>query len=141
VAALETLDEKTRTVLIVDDNPDDANLIRRILEAKKAYRVFHALNGDEGLQMAREKLPDLIISDLTMPERDGFTMLEALKSDERTHTIPVVVVSARDITPDERRRLSGQVEALYQKGSLSPRAFVEQVVQVMDDKPGTNGQS
>ncbi len=134
IAALDHLDEKTTTVLLVDDNPNDALLIRRLLEAKKSYRVFHAVNGADGLQQARERLPDLIITDLTMPGTDGFTLLENLRGDARTADVPVIVVSAKDITAEERRRLHGYIEALYQKGSLSPRAFVDQVVQVLGEK-------
>lgn len=141
IAALEHLDEKTTSVLIIDDNPNDSLLIQRLLEAKKAYRVFLATNGSEGLKQARERLPDLIVTDLTMPEMDGFTVLEELRKDKRTRDIPVIVVSAKDITADERKRLSGHIEALYQKGSLSPRAFVEQVVQVLgDNKIPRNGE-
>ncbi|MBI5348114.1 MAG: pyridoxal-phosphate dependent enzyme [Chloroflexi bacterium] len=140
IAALEHLDEKTTSVLIIDDNPNDSLLIQRLLEAKKAYRVFLAANGSEGLKQARERLPDLIVTDLTMPEMDGFTVLEELRKDKRTSDIPVIVVSAKDITADERKKLSGHIEALYQKGSLSPRAFVEQVVQVLgDNKLPRNG--
>ncbi|MGH2523028.1 MAG: threonine synthase [Anaerolineales bacterium] len=131
LAALEGLDERTTTVLLVDDNPDDALLIRRLLEAKKAYRVFHASDGVDGLEQARQRLPDLIITDLTMPAMDGFTLLESLRQDKRTRDIPVVVVSAKDITPEERQRLEGHIEALYQKGSLSPKALVENVVRVV----------
>lgn len=134
LSALALLDEKTTTVLLVDDNPDDALLIRRLLEARKSYRVFQAVDGEDGLQQAREKLPDLIVMDLTMPKLDGFTVLEALRADPRTHDIPVIIVSARDLTGEERARLKGQIEALYQKGSLSARKFVDQVVQVLGDK-------
>lgn len=133
-AALENLDEKTTSVLLVDDNGDDALLIRRLLEARKKYRVFHAKDGNEGLALARQKLPDLIVSDLTMPGLDGFSLVEALKMDERTKNIPVVVVSARDITAEERQRLSGNIEAMYQKGSLPSKKFVEAVVQVIEDE-------
>lgn len=133
-AALENLDEKTTTVLLVDDNADDALLIRRLLEGRKTYRVYHAKDGWEGLAMARQKLPDLIVSDLTMPGIDGFGLVEELKLDPRTKNIPVVVVSAKDITSEERQRLNGHIEALYQKGSLPPRKFVDQVVQVIEEK-------
>lgn len=133
-AALENLDEKTTTVLLVDDNSDDALLIRRLLEGKKAYRVHHAKDGWEGLAMARQKLPDLIVTDLTMPGIDGFGLVEELKLDPRTRDIPVVVVSAKDITPEERKRLNGHIEAVYQKGSLPPRKFVDEVVQVLEEK-------
>ncbi len=139
-AALENLDEKATTVLLVDDNSDDALLIRRLLEARKQYRVYHAKDGWEGLAQARQKLPDLIVTDLTMPGIDGFGLVEELKLDPRTKNIPIVVVSAKDITTEERKRLSGHIEALYQKGSLPARKFVEQVVQVIEeDKSGDKG--
>ncbi|MEW6403138.1 MAG: pyridoxal-phosphate dependent enzyme [Chloroflexota bacterium] len=138
-AALENLDEKTRTVLVVDDNADDALLIRRLLERDKSYRVFHVKDGWEGLAMARQKLPDLIVTDLMMPGIDGFGLVEELKLDPRTKNIPVVVVSAKDITPEERKRLNGNIEAVYQKGSLPPRKFVDQVIQVLEEKSGEQG--
>lgn len=133
-AALENLDEKATSVLLIDDNADDALLIRRLLEARKKYRVYYAKNGTEGLEVARQKLPDLIVSDLTMPGIDGFGLVEELKLDPRTAHIPIVVVSARDITPEERKRLNGHIQAMYQKGSLPSRKFVEQVVQVIEDE-------
>jgi threonine synthase len=132
-AALEHLDEKTTTVLLVDDNPDDALLIRRLLESRKAYRVFYAKDGWEGLSIARQKIPDLIVADLTMPGIDGFDMVDELKLDPRTKDIPVVVVSAKDITPEERKRLNGHIEAVYQKGSLPTRKFVDQVINVIEE--------
>ncbi|NWG07250.1 MAG: threonine synthase [Chloroflexi bacterium] len=132
-AALENLDEKTKTVLLVDDNSDDALLIRRLLEGRKLYRVFDARDGWEGLSLARQKLPDLIVADLTMPGIDGFGLVEELKLDPRTRHIPIVVVSAKDITPDERKRLNGHIEAVYQKGSLPTRKFVDQVIHVIEE--------
>ncbi len=133
-AVLENLDEKTTTILLVDDNADDALLIRRLLEGRKAYRVYHAKDGWEGLALAQQRLPDLIVSDLTMPGIDGFGFVEELKLDPRTKDIPVVVVSAKDITTEERKRLNGHIEALYQKGSLPARKFVDQVIHVIEDK-------
>jgi threonine synthase len=134
VSALENLDEKTTSVLLIDDNGDDALLVRRFLEARKSYRVFHAIDGWEGLTQARQRLPDLIITDLTMPEMDGFSVVEELKLDPRTQNIPVIVVSAKDISEEDLRRLNGHIEGLYQKGSLPVRAFVNQVVEVIEHK-------
>jgi threonine synthase len=139
-AALENLDEKTKTVLLVDDNADDALLIRRLLEGYKQYRVFHAKDGWEGLAMARQKLPDMIVSDLTMPGIDGFGFVEELKLDPRTKDIPVVVVSAKDITDEERKRLNGHIQAVYQKGSLPARKFVDKVVQAIEEKSTEAGE-
>ena len=75
-----------------------------------------------------------------MPGIDGFGLVEELKLDPRTRNTPVVVVSAKDITPDERKRLNGHIEAVYQKGSLPPRKFVDQVIQVIEEKSGEQGE-
>ncbi len=136
-AALENLDEKATSVLLIDDNEDATMLIRRLLEARKNYRIFIAKDGWDGLSQARQLLPDLIVTDLMMPGVDGFGLVEELRLDPRTKDIPIVVVSAKDITPEERARLNGHIEALYQKASLPPRQFVDQLIQVIEDKSGT----
>ena len=135
-AALENLDERTTSVLLIDDNGDDALLVRRLLEGRKNYRIFAAKDGWDGLSQARQKLPDLIITDLMMPELDGFGLVEELRLDPRTKDIPIVVVSAKDITPEERRRLNGHIDALFQKGSLKPRNFVDEMIHVIEEKTG-----
>lgn len=136
-AALENLDEKTTSVLLIDDNEEATTLIRRLLEVRKSYRIFVAKDGWDGLTQARQKLPDLIVTDLMMPGIDGFGLVEELRLDPRTRNIPIVVVSAKDITPKERERLSGHIEALYQKASLPPRKFVDELIQVIEDKSGS----
>jgi threonine synthase len=136
-SALENLDEKTTSVLLIDDNEDATLLIRRLLEARKNYRLYVAKDGWDGLAQARQLLPDLIVTDLMMPGIDGFGLVEELRLDPRTRDIPIVVVSAKDITPEERQRLNGHIEALYQKASLPPRKFVDQLIQVIEDKSGS----
>jgi threonine synthase len=86
------------------------------------------------LNQARQYLPDLIVTDLMMPELDGFSLVAQLRDDPRTHDIPIIVVSAKDITPDERKRLDGHIEALFQKGSMQPRKFVDQMIRVIEEK-------
>lgn len=131
-AALEQVDEKTTTVLIVDDNPDDALLIRRFLEGRKTYRVIHALDGKDALAKAEERRPDLIILDLMMPELDGFGVIERLKHKPETRDIPIIVVSAKELTAYDKAKLSGNIEAIFQKGSLPPKIFVNQVVEMIE---------
>src|SRR6185369_17721138 len=101
--------------------------------------LFYAKDGWEGLKLARQKMPDLIVTDLMMPGIDGFGLVEELRLDSHTKDIPIVVVSAKDITPEERKRLNGHIEAVYQKGSLKPRNFVDQVIQVIADKNEVKG--
>lgn len=134
--ALKRLDEQVTTIVVIDDNPMDSRLIRRLLQAKKPYRVFEANNAVEGLEMIRERLPDLVVSDLDMPGMDGFTLLEELKKDPLTANIPVIVVSAKDLTLDDKQRLEGQTSSIWLKGSFSTKDLVEHVVDTLSHGEG-----
>jgi threonine synthase len=90
----------------------------RILQAHGVQSVYQAFDGQAGIEMVQQVVPDLIILDLMMPNVDGFGVLDRLKVDEKLRDVPVVVVTAKDLTPDERSRLSGQVQTLLQKGSF-----------------------
>ncbi|MCD4685009.1 MAG: pyridoxal-phosphate dependent enzyme [Anaerolineae bacterium] len=130
-AAFARLDEQVTTVVVIDDNPQDSRLIRRLLQAHKNYRVFEVNNPLDGLDIVRQRKPDLVVCDLTMPDMDGFTLLEALKTDAETTDIPVVVVSAKTLTPGDRTRLEQHAESLWQKGSFNTRELVEHVVKTL----------
>ena len=86
--------KKELVVLIVDDDPDIAQLISMQV-ALKGHRTLSALGGEEGVKVAREELPDVILLDLMMPEFDGFAVLKALKVYEETTDIPVIAVTAK----------------------------------------------
>lgn len=106
-------------------------LIRRILEAQPNYKIFAANNGRESLELVQRVEPDLIILDLTMPEMDGFTVVEALKHNEKTRGIPIIIVSAKEITPTEHVTLTGQVEVLLRKGIFTENELLEDVSQAL----------
>ncbi len=134
LAALEQLNEQATTILLIDDNPDDASLLQRILERRKSYRVFRAVDGADGVRQALERVPAAIIMDLMMPNMDGFQVIASLKQHPRTQNIPIIVVSAKDISAAEWQQLDTHTSAFYQKGSLSPSALVDQVVAVLEQK-------
>lgn len=114
-------------ILIVDDNPDVRRLIRRILQSQGEYKLYEATNGLEAIEMARRELPNLIILDLMMPEMDGFAVLNELKKSPETAEIPVIVVTAKELTPNEKDRLRGHIQTLMQKGDFMSDEFMDEV--------------
>jgi threonine synthase len=135
-AVLEQLDEQITTIVIIEDNPHDSRLIRRLLQSYKHYRIFEAHTGLDGIDLVRQRQPDLVVLDLTLPDMDGFAIIETLKADAHTCEIPVVIVSAKDLTADEQKRLYRHAQSVWQKGSFSARELASHVVEILgDDKP------
>lgn len=118
LAALENVDQRVGHVLIVEDDHGAANLMERILRANGIKTIDKAANGREGLKMAKEHKPDLVVLDLMMPEMDGFAVIDAMKTDNSLRDIPVIIATAKELTKQERSRLAGKAQALLQKGSL-----------------------
>lgn len=114
-------------IAIVDDTSDARRLIRRILQSQGEYTIYEASNGFEAIQLAQREAPDLMILDLMMPEVDGFGVLNELKSHPETASIPVIVVTAKELTPDEKARLKGQVHTLLQKGEFMNDEFLDEI--------------
>jgi threonine synthase len=111
----------------VDDSPESRRLIRRILQSQGDFAISEASNGQDGLALIQRELPDLVILDLMMPGMDGFSVLDALRASQETASIPVIVASAKELTPEEKSRLEGQIQALMQKGDFLNDEFLEEV--------------
>jgi len=111
-------DGKDRPVLVVEDDAPTREVIKRSLE-RDGWSVNEADNGRRGLQSVARQVPDLILLDLMMPEMDGFEFVAELRKSESGRRIPVVVVTAKEITEEDRRRLNGQVRRVLHKGSFS----------------------
>ena len=138
-AVLEQLDEQITTIVVIEDNPHDSRLIRRLLQSYKHYRIFEAHNGLDGIDLVRQRQPDLVVLDLTLPDMDGFSILESLKADKHTCEIPVVIVSAKDLTAEEQKRLYRHAQSVWQKGSFSARELASHVVGILGDDVETIG--
>jgi DNA-binding response OmpR family regulator len=102
-----------KSVLVIDDEKDFCFFLKKNLEATGAFSVMVAAHPDTGIRMARRRIPDVILLDICMPVRDGFSVLEALKKDLKTVSIPVIMLTAME---DEayRKRASW----LYNDGYL-----------------------
>lgn len=126
-ALTQVAPERFPKIAIVEDTLEARRLIRRILQSQGNFTILEAENGREGLDLVKRELPDLVVLDLMMPEMDGFSVIEALRAIPETATIPVIVATAKELTPDEKNRLSGHIQALLQKGDFLNDEFLDEV--------------
>ncbi len=131
LTALEELDNRVQRIAIIEDNPDAARLIRRILQAQGDFLIDEANNGLDGLRLIQQVHPNLVILDLMMPGLDGFGIVEAMKTNPALHEIPIVVVTAKELSPIERQRLDGKIKALLQKGSFLDSDLLSDIKQAL----------
>lgn len=108
----------TPDVLVVDDDPNLRTMVRKLLE-EQGCSVREAENGLAALRRVAEAQPSLILLDLIMPQLDGFGFLTQLRKNDALRSIPVVVLTAMDVGPDEIERLNGGVERILQKGAYN----------------------
>ncbi len=132
LGSLESLDRGVRRIAILEDDPNASRLLRRILQARGDYQIFEAQEGRTGLEMIRRERPDAILLDLMMPGMDGFEVLEALEEDEDLQNIPVVVVTAKELTGSEQERLSGQIQMLLQKGKFTDEDLLYEILGALE---------
>ncbi len=131
LAALQQMEDRVRKVVVIEDNPDAGRLIRRILMAQGNYEVHLATGGAEGVVIVEREKPDVVITDLMMPDIDGFRVINALKADPRTADIPIIVLTAKDLTVQERETLSGQIERLLQKGTFMDEDLLKSIIEAI----------
>ena len=113
-------------VLLVEDDEATRNVTRKILE-KEGWRVSEAANGKIALEQMEAERPSLILLDLMMPEMDGFEFADCVRLHPEWRSIPIVVLTAKDLSARERGRFSGQVETILQKEGNSREALLNQV--------------
>ena len=112
-------------VLVVEDEPEMRELIRHALE-KHDWKVVEASNGMEGLAHVDRAVPRVVLLDLNMPVMDGFVFLQELRARPDCRDLPVVVLTARDLTAEDRRRLRGANQVLH-KGATRMSDLVEKL--------------
>ena len=97
--------------------------------------MLRAYGGREAIETARRELPDLIVLDLMMPDVNGFDVVEALKGHPDTARIPIVVVTAKQITPEDRAKLNGYVSTIMEKSGFDPDGFTAEIRRAMSGRP------
>jgi signal transduction histidine kinase/DNA-binding response OmpR family regulator/CHASE3 domain sensor protein len=119
-------DRRSR-VLVVDDDPKAVELLATQLESSQRFEVLRSYGGQEGLQVAERDEPDLIILDLMMPGTNGFEVVESLKAQNRTRHIPVLIMTAKQLTAEDKRRLNGDVKSILYKADFNHGRFLNEV--------------
>jgi len=103
-------------VLLVEDDLTNRQLLARLLR-KQGMAVVEAGDGRSALERVSEATPSLIILDLMLPVMDGITFVQQLRKNPTHHAIPIVVLTAKDLTAEDRERLGDSVRKVLQKGS------------------------
>lgn len=119
--------DKFPKIAIVDDEPNVRKLIRRILQSQGNYKLVEASNGKDAIQLIKQERPNLVLLDLMMPDMDGFSVMEALQSSPDTKEIPIIVITAKELTPAENKRLNGHIQSLMQKGDFMSDELLDEI--------------
>jgi len=125
----EAADRSTRRLLVIDDDDAYRDLLANELQ-QFGFSVSLAGSGAEGLEIARREIPDVVVLDLVMPEMSGFEVAEELKRDETTTSIPILVMTSKDLNRDDRAQLQSKIEALIPKGRLPASRLITAIQQL-----------
>lgn len=126
---------RDRKVLIIEDNEDNRIVYSTILR-HHGFRVTEALDGEAGIAMARQELPDLILMDISIPIVDGWEATQRLKSESETRHIPVIALTAHAMPGDRERALQAGCDGYLAK-PCEPRAVLAEVNRLIDRSPPT----
>lgn len=117
---------ENEVVLIIDDDPKSVKLTARILE-EAGEKVLKAYSGRVGIDLAKKEHPSLIILDLMMPEMTGFEVVDELRKDQQTADIPIIVLTAKEITREDRELLDGHIKKLITKANFDKKTLIKEI--------------
>ena len=121
----------SRTILYVEDNEYNRKIVRRLLE-RTSYRLIEAVDGESGVAMAQQALPELILMDVQLPKMSGLDATQILKADPRTRAIPVVVITSFALSGDREKAAAAGADNYLAK-PYSPRELLALVRQYLPE--------
>ncbi len=119
------------TILLVEDNPLSSDMLSRRLR-RKGYEVLTAPDGDEGIRLAEENIPDLILMDMSLPRKDGWTTTRILKQGEKTKGIPVIALTAHAMSGDREKALGAGCDD-YDTKPVELRRLLTKITRFVSD--------
>lgn len=121
---------ETRTIMIVDDNHLERQEIGRIIEEEGLKQIV-AEDGAACLELLKKQIPDVLVLDLMMPELDGFAVLERIRNNLETRDLPVIVVTAKDLTEEDRNKLTGNVFSVLEKSTKASATLLAEIKRIL----------
>ena len=131
------LESTSKAILLVEDDLETREIIRRQLE-KENLSVIEANNGQEALEAISKHSPGLIISDLMMPNMDGFELIDRLRLKKEWQKIPTIVLTAKELNSEDRQKLLGRVQKIFQKGSYERQSLLQEVHRLLSEAISRN---
>jgi CheY-like chemotaxis protein len=117
--------------MIIEDDPTSRDMMKTMLD-KAGWKTSTAENGRVGLERIEEQQPDLILLDLMMPEMDGFEFVARLRQIEKWRKIPVIVLTAKDITHEDRVKLNLYTQMIFQKGAYKKDKLLLEIKELLE---------
>lgn len=120
-----------KTVLVIEDNADNTELITFILH-KKNYKTMHAELGLTGVDMALQKNPDIILLDIQLPDIDGYEVLRRIRAEDAGQTVPIIAVTSYAMTGDRQRLMAAGCTGYIEK-PIDPLIVVDQIERIIGE--------
>ncbi len=133
IRILGNTDNQQKRILVVDDDPNVADMLRQILSGPDFILEF-ASDGEAGLRAAAAFQPDLVLLDIIMPRLDGFGVIESLRADLKTRDLPIIVISAKDLTASESQRLNEAAVLIIKKQGFQGEQLVNEINKALDNE-------
>ena len=119
-------------ILIVEDNEKNLKLVRDVLQYR-GYQTIEAGSGEEGVRLAKARIPDLVLMDTQLPGMDGIAALGELRADVTTRAIPVIAVTASAMTHDRKKIMAAGFDG-YQSKPIKVKEFMDAVREMLDQR-------
>ena len=133
IGEINSIDGPTpNMIMVVDDNEIERKEMAGMIE-EEGMKALVAEDGRKCMDMIQESLPDVLVLDLIMPEVDGFEVLDRVRSDPETRNLPVIVVTAKDLSTEEREKLSGNVSSVLTKSDTTSKTLLETLKNLLSD--------
>jgi signal transduction histidine kinase/CheY-like chemotaxis protein len=129
----QKLPHRELEVLVVDDEEANRDLLAGILEPA-GFKVIPASGGAEAIELAKSRKPDLVLLDLMMPVVNGFDVVQALRADDATRQTPIMVLTAKELTQEDKQQLNGQVSNILKRGSTGASDLLALLREVIADR-------